>query len=162
MEERKTIFDYLAQVFCMFGIMVTILCIFCLCFGADAKGISTMFALGAEGLTIATLGQYMLVAIVITAVRVVFFTDCIIQNRSLAFRTAGMMISVVVVIVISVWVWDWFPVTMWEPWVMFGLCFGICVLISTLIVAWKEKIENDRMEEALERLKKEGEENSGN
>lgn len=161
MEERKTIFDYLAQTFCMFGVMVVMLCGFCLLFGADAQNISSMFGLGREGLAISTLGQYMIVAMIVTAARVLFFTDYVIQNKSLAFRTAGMMGTMIGVIILCIFAWDWFPVDMWQPWVMFIMCFVICATVSILVVAWKEKIENRRMEEALERLKKEGAEDDG-
>ena len=44
---------------------------------------------------------------------------------------------------------------MWQPWVMFLLCFGVCFTISTVLSVAKEKAETRKMEEALERLKQE-------
>lgn len=156
MEERRNIFDYLTQIFCTFGITVVLLTILCQLFGEDAKQISGMFALGSEGIAVSTLGQYFMVAVLTTGARIFFFTDYVIKNKTLAFRMAGMMGTEIAIIVVFVCMFDWFPVNDWLPWVMFVLCFLGCAVVSTLIVAWKEKLENKSMEEALERLKKEG------
>lgn len=45
MEERKTIFDYLGEVFLIYGIMTVIMNIFCVWIGEEAKELSSMFSL---------------------------------------------------------------------------------------------------------------------
>lgn len=70
-----------------------------------------------------------------------------------------MLLAKVAMIILFVVVFDWFPVDMWEPWVMFSLSFGLCFCISVGITVLKEKLENQKMEAALERVKKEGEQN---
>lgn len=156
MEEKKTWFDYLGQVFGLFGLLVTLMCVFCLLFGEAAQGISSMFVLGAEGISIATLGQYLLVSALNVAVRAFFFSDFLIQDKPLAFRTAGMVGTNILIVVCFIFVFGWFPVNMWKPWVMFLFCFCFCFAASTLIVAWKERVENRRMEAALRQLKENG------
>ena len=52
MEKRRTLFDYLGQVFMLFGWIIFILNIFCRIFGESARGYSTMFVLGNEGLSV--------------------------------------------------------------------------------------------------------------
>ena len=158
MKAHKTIFDHIGSVLITFGFSMIIMMIFCRLFGEEAGEISTMFQFGNEGIALETMFQYLVVACIIEILRSFFFSDRVIRNLSLTFRTAGMLISVIGVIAVVVVVCGWFPVDMWLPWVMFLISFGICFLVGLLIGNWKEKLENRKMEEGLERLKKELEE----
>ncbi|MCM1496083.1 MAG: hypothetical protein NC089_09845 [Bacteroides sp.] len=158
MEEKKTIFDYIGQVFLIFGITIGILNIFCLLFGDSAKEISTLFSLGSQGLSILTTFQFFLVSACIVIVKFIFFTDCCIKKMSIAMRTVCMITVVLIIIAVFVWVCGWFPVNMWKPWLMFFLCFGISFGISMAVTMVKERLENRKMEEALHRLKQETQE----
>lgn len=153
MEEKKTIFDYLGQVFCVFGIAMTIMAVFCLLFGEESKEISTMFALGNKGLPVETMGQFLGVTAFIVGLRFLFFTDVLIKTMSIFMRTLLMLISVVAVIGVFVYCFGWFPVDMWQAWLMFLVCFGISFAVSLLVMSWKEKLENRKMEEGLKKLK---------
>lgn len=153
MEERKTIFDYVGQVFMIFGITVVILNIFCLLFGASAREYSTMFSLGNEGLSVSTMAQYLLISAITVGLRYIFFTDALIKNMSVLARTVWMVLLVLLFVAGFILLFDWFPADMWQPWVMFFVCFGICFGISTIVTALKEKEENRRMQEALRKLK---------
>ena len=62
---------------------------------------------------------------------------------------------VIIVVGIFATIFKWFPVTMPLPWIMFFVCFFVCTVISIIITMFKEKSENKKMEDALERLKKE-------
>lgn len=155
MKKIKTIFDFLGQVFFMFGITVAILLVLCTLFGAGAKEVSTMFSLGNEGLSIVTLLQYLAISVLITGVRFLFFNDKFLKNASITMRTSGMLLSIVLVMVCFIFYFEWFPVKMWQPWILFLLCFGVCFLISTGVAYMKERMENKSMEEALKRLKEE-------
>lgn len=153
MEERKTVFDYLGQIFMIYGITITVLNIFCLLFGESAKELSTMFSLGSNGLRVSTMAQFLGVSVIVVVLRFVFFTDVVIKNMSVAVRTICMVILVLLTISIFILIFDWFPVHMWQPWAMFFLCFGICFIISMAVTVVKEKAENRKMEEALKRIK---------
>lgn len=157
MEERKNIFDYVGQVFQVFGFTISVLSLFCLWFGEDANVYSTMFALGKRGLSVATLLQFFAVSVCITALRFFFFTDVILKKMSVVWRTTGMFASILLVMAGFVVVCDWFPTDMWEPWMMFFLCFAVSAGVSTAVTILRERMENRRMEEALERLKHEEE-----
>ena len=157
MEERKTIFDYVGQVFVIFGCTIAALNIFCVWIGEDAREFSTMFSRGSEGLSTATVMQFFLVAVAITLIRFVFFTDVLIKNMSVAGRTFGMITMVLVVMISGIFCWDWFPVNLWEPWLMFALCFGLGFCVSMLVTILKERMQNRKMEEALKRLKEQEE-----
>lgn len=68
-----------------------------------------------------------------------------------------MFASILLVMAGFVVVCDWFPTDMWEPWMMFFLCFAVSAGVSTAVTILRERMENRRMEEALERLKHEEE-----
>ena len=154
MEKKCSIFDLLGQMIFTFGITVICLSVFVIVFGADAKGMSTIFALGNEGLAVATLGQFLLMSAIITVLRFVFFTDFIIKSWSLLVRTLCMFVSVVIVIGVFAAGFGWFPVNEVKSWIMFFLCFFVCCSISVTLSVWKEKKENEKMQIALERMKK--------
>lgn len=159
MEDRKTIFDYIGQVFLIFGITIGILNIFCLLVGDSAKEISTIFSLGGEGLSVRTVFQFFLVSVCIAIAKFIFFTDTWIKRMSTPLRAVCMVSTILIVIVLFIRICGWFPVNMWRPWLMFFLCFGISFGISMGVSVVKERMENRKMEEALARLKEEVGEN---
>lgn len=155
MEKEKTIFDYISQVFVIFGATVLILNMFCLLFGKDAKEVSALFSLGNQGLSVATMLQFLAMSVFITVWRFLFFTDKVIKNLSLSLRTAGMFTAVVLTIIVFVLLFGWFPLDDWKAWLGFGVSFVISVGISLGLSTLKEKTEEEKMARALERLKEE-------
>lgn len=153
MEEKKTIFDYLAQVLMIFGFAMLTLNIFCIAFGESAKDISTMFALGNQGIPAEIAFQFLFLSAGVTGLRFVFFTDTLIRQMPLWLRTVCMLTSVIVIIAIFIIAFHWFPVNMWQPWAMFFLCFAVSFVCSWLVMIIREKHENRRMEKALQKLK---------
>lgn len=150
MNRKNTIFDFFNHVFLIFGITVACLIVFVSLFGEDAKGVSTIFQLGDGGIAIATLLQYFLMSIIITALRVVFFTDTFIKNASIAVRTVAMFVVIIISIAIFAAVFGWFPIHMWEAWLAFFVCFAVCATISIVISSIKEKNDNRKLQDALE------------
>lgn len=153
MEERKTVFDYLAQVLMIFGFTLIILNLFCYLFGEDAKAYSTMFALGKEGIKTNTMMQYLLASAFTVLFRFLFFTDIVIKNWRVVTRTTCMIVSEILMIAVFVLVFGWFPVDMWQSWVLFLVCFGLCFAASVTVTITKERVENRKMEAALKKLK---------
>ncbi len=150
MNKKNTILDFFSHVLIIFGITVTCLIVFVTLFGEDAKGVSTIFQLGNKGIAIATLLQYLLLAVIITALRVLFFTDTFIKNASIAVRTIAMFVSIVFSIAVFAAVFGWFPVHMWQAWIAFLVCFALCAAISIVISTIKEKSDNEKLQTALE------------
>lgn len=157
MEEKKTLFAYLAQVFVIFGFSILVLNIFCLMFGNSAQEISTMFALGSRGIPAGICFQFLCISVLVVAARFVFFTDTLIRNMPIWLRTICMLATVIVVIVAFTITFRWFPADMWQSWAMFLLCFGISFLSSCFVMAIKEKMENRKMANALQKLKEQEE-----
>ena len=153
MEKRKTIFDYAGQVFIIFGFSIAVLNLLCILVGEHAQDVSGIYSMGKEGLSTATMVQFFGVSICITGLRFLFFTDKIISRMSITVRTVCMLLSIIVLIVLCVLMFGWFPVDMWQPWTGFFVTFGLCFLGSMTITHLKEKTENRKMEEALQRLK---------
>ena len=55
MEENKTIFNYLGEIFAMFGIIVLMFVILGYLMDEEMREYSSLFALGKEGLSMSTL-----------------------------------------------------------------------------------------------------------
>lgn len=153
MEEKKTVFDYLGEVLTIFGFTMLTINIFCVVFGESAQEFSAMFALGNKGIPVTIAFQFFCVSVLIVGIRFVFFTDTLLKNMPIWLRTLCMLTSLILLIAAFVIAFGWFPVTMWKPWVMFVICFGLSFLGSYAVMLIKERVENKRMEEALQRLK---------
>ena len=153
MEEQRTIFDHLGQVMITFGFSVLVMNALCLLVGEEAQEVSTLYSMGKDGLSVATMMQFLGVSCCITVLRFLFFTDRIIKRMSITMRTVCMLIAIVIVIALCTVLFGWFPTGMWESWAAFFLTFFLCFVGSLLLMHLKEKAENRKMEEALRRIK---------
>uniref|UniRef100_UPI004056D24F hypothetical protein n=1 Tax=Acetatifactor sp. TaxID=1872090 RepID=UPI004056D24F len=154
MKKKDTVFDYLIQIFMIYGVTILCMCLLTIMFGEKAKEVSTIFSMGAAGIGIETLMQFFFLSVMIATLRFVLFTDGLIKRIPLVVRVMLMFACVIALIVFMVIWFGWFPVNMWKAWVGFFACFIVCAVISTLISYVKEKQENKKMEEALNNLKK--------
>lgn len=154
MDENNGIFDYLTRVLVVFGFSMLVMNIFCVIFGDSAQGLSSMFAMGSQGLPVETAFQYLGISALIVGIRALFFTDRLIKNMAIPLRTVCMLGSVVLIAVLFIIRFQWFPADMWQAWAMFFLCFIVCFIGSYLVMLLKEKTENRKLNEALSKLKK--------
>lgn len=155
MEDKKNIFDFAGMVLIIFGFSMMFMMVFTVICGEDARGFSTMFALGKQGVPVAVMAQFLFMAVLIVLARWVFFTDFLIKKSSMTIRTIGMLLTVLLISAGFIIAFGWFPVNMWKPWFLFFIDFGISTGISLIVVSLKEKIENKKMEEGLKRLREE-------
>ncbi len=155
MKRCETVFDYLKQIFGIYGVTVLGLHFFCLIFGENVKEFSTLFALGNQGLSTVTMQQFFLLSTIIATLRFILFSDGLIRKVPISIRTITMFSLVFLCMIFFIYWFGWFPIDMWQPWVIFFVCFGISAGISTMLTTWKERLENKAMEEALQRLKQE-------
>ena len=154
MKQIKNVFDFIGQIFLIYGFVVIFMIVFCVLFGEDAKSISTMFAVGNQGLTVETLTLYLFLTVIITTLKCLLFTDGIIKGMPLVMRVILMFAGVIFSVVIFIIAFGWFPVDNWMAWGMFFLCFFICAIVSTAVSLVKEKVENKKLDDALQRLKR--------
>ncbi len=155
MIKKNTIFDFLTHTMVIWGISVLSLCLFCFLFGESAREMSSIFELGNVGVPLKTLVQFLMLSVVITALRWIFFTDVLIKQLSTILRSIFMFSGVIISVGIAAAVFKWFPVNQLMPWIMFLLSFLICTVISIGVSMLKEKSENRKLEDALERMKSE-------
>lgn len=153
MKNNETVFDYVGQIFMVFGFSIICLNVFCILFGESARDYSTIFSLGSAGLSLTTMLQFLLTAAIITTLKFIFFTQGLIQKAPIWFRTVCMLTLILLTMSIFAILFGWFPVNMWQPWVMFFACFALSAGISTVIATLKENLENKKLEEALTLLK---------
>ena len=155
MIKKNSIFDYAVHTMVIWGISILSICLFCALFGESAKEMSTLFRLGNRGISLETLMQFLVLAIVITGLRWVFFTDTLFKKLTVLFRSIWMLTGVIVSVGVFAAIWRWFPVNQVLPWIMFIVCFLVCACISVVVSMLKERSDNRRMQDALERLKSE-------
>lgn len=156
MEKKYTAFDYLSQTFIIYGVTILLLNFFALIFGEKASGVSSIFRLGAQGISVQTSLQFLLVVAVIIFLRFIFFSDSIFKGKvPLTARIILMFVCAMAVTVLSILLFGWFPADNFTAWVMFIICFAVSCTVSTIITDIKERQENKALEEALRKVKEE-------
>ena len=150
---RKVILEFFEESAKVFGFTILCMAFFTVAFGEEAKAFSSIFSLGKEGLAVSTVFQFGLTSLCITALRRLFFTDVLIKNMSLIRRTISLFLSVLIFIIGCIFLFGWFPAADAKTWGLFLICFTACAVGSTVLLGIKEKDENKRMEEELQRLK---------
>ena len=138
----------------IFGIMIMIMNVLCFIFGESAKGISQLFIFGNKGLSTSIMLQFFCIALISVILDYIFLTDKLIKNMSLLLRIICMMSFFLMIIISFIILFEWFPINMWEPWLLFGISFGISFLIGCVVNVRKERLENEKMARALEELKR--------
>lgn len=153
MERDKTIFDFLGNVFCIYGITIALLIVFALLFGESAKEISSLFGFGNKGIRLEIMAEFLLTSFLVTCTQYLFFSEKLFRNMSGHRRAVCMLFSILIITSLAIWKFGWFPVDMWEPWICFFLSFFVSAGVSIGVVYLKTKAENRRLAEGLERMK---------
>ena len=154
MEDRKTIFNYISQMFSIYGVMIVIFVVINLIIGDNAGSVSTLFSLGKTGLSTATLLELFLLTLIVTAAQSIFLTDVVIKNMALIVRNILFFATILVAITVFASVFGWFPLTDPTAWIGFIVSFAVCAAVSAFLMRLEENAENKKMQEALNRLKK--------
>ena len=154
MDDNKNIFDYIKQLFTSFGIVVLLFIAINIIIGNEAGSVSSLFALGAKGLSTATLLQLLFLVLIITAAQNIFLSDLVIKNMALVVRNILFFATIMAAITIFAVVFGWFPLNNVAAWIGFIVSFAFCSVISSVIMRLEENAENKKMQDALNRLKK--------
>ena len=153
MEDNKTLFDYISRVFAVFGVVILIHILIGSLVGQDAGEVSTLFSLGSEGLAMSTILQLFALSVIVIVLQSLLLTDKFIKNMSIVVRIILMFVSVTCAIVAFVLAFKWFPVNDVKAWIGFFVSFAVCSLAGVIFTRLKEKAENKKMDEALEKYK---------
>ena len=151
MEEKKTVFYYIRQIFATYGFIVLAFCLMSIVVGEKTKGYAALFSLGNEGMAISILLELLLLAVIITLAQVAFLTDTWIRNMAMVTRNIFFFVSVFIVIVLMIVAFHWFPVKDMMAWLGFIISYVISMFVSALVTRLKEKTENAKMQEALDK-----------
>ena len=154
MEDKKTIFNYISQLFAIYGIVIAIFVAINLIVGNEAGSVSTLFALGSNGLSTKTLIELFVLVVIVTIDDNVFHTGLLIKNMSLIVRNILFFAVILVTIIVFAVVFGWFPLDNVLSWIGFIVSFSICAVFSAILMRLEENAENKKMQEALNRLKK--------
>ena len=151
MEEKKTIFNYISQAFATYGIIVLVFVVFNILLGDVAGDYSALFALGKDGMSIPVLLELLLLAIMITFAQVLFLTDKWIENMSMVIRYVLFFGTVMIVMIVMIIVFNWFPIGDMYAWGGFVISYTVSMITSALLTRLKERTENSKMQEALDK-----------
>lgn len=160
MERSKTIFNYIGQLFATYGIIVTIFIAFTYLIGDNAKNMSSLYRLGSQGLSLATLIQLLALACIITFAQILLLTDHWIKSMYMVLRNIIFFVTICVAIGGFAVIFEWFPVSNIMAWVAFVISYIVCTGISVFISKLRENAENKKMEQALDKLKKQNKKGS--
>ncbi|MBO4460440.1 MAG: DUF3021 family protein [Clostridiales bacterium] len=153
MEDNKTVFNYLGELFSTYGIILLIFVVLNYLLGDIANGYSSFFELGKGGLTTATMLQLFLLSVIICIARNLFLTDRWIKKLRIVIRNTLFFVTITISIIIFVLLFGWFPANDITAWIGFILSFAICSVAGVLLSKLREQTENKKMEKALERFK---------
>ena len=155
--EHKIAFKsgFINQVLIIFSTGILFLTIVGGLIGDSAKRSSTMFSLGNEGLSFSVILQFLVVAVLITALKEIIYSDKILKNLMALWRTVIFLFSIIVIIIGFIIVFGWFPVNNAEGWIGFFVSFGVCFVISTVVMVIRTKWESRKYEESFEKYKRE-------
>jgi|GEM_PF-930433 len=162
MERRKTLLDYMGHVLIIYGFTMVCMLFFALLFGESAKEYSSFLALGKKGVTTEVMIQFLFLAIIIEALQASLGNEHILKFIPAKLKSICMVLFVFITVVLFIMIFQWFPIGMWQPWAMFILCFVICFGMSAYLSIIKTKMENQKLSEGLERLKKQWKEEEKN
>ena len=151
MEDNKTIFNYIGQVFTTFGIMILIFVALAAVVGEKVEGFGSLFELGEKGLALGTILQLLALSVIITVCQAILFTDKLIKSLSIVARNVAFYVAITVVIAAFVVIFNWFPINDFLAWIGFIISFAICSAIGVFISRMKEKAEDRKMNKALEK-----------
>ena len=151
MEEKKTVFYYVRQAFATYGVIVLVFAIMSIVIGERTKDYAALFSMGNAGMSMPILMELLLLAVIITLAQVVFLTDTWIMNMSMMIRNVLFFVSVLIVIVFMIVAFNWFPTRDMTAWLGFIISYALSMIISALITILKERAENTKIQEALDK-----------
>ena len=148
MEDKKTIFNYISQLFAIYGIVIAIFVAINLIIGNEAGSVSTLFTLGSTGLSTKTLIELFVLVVIVTIDDNVFHTDLLIKNMSLIVRNILFFAVILVTIIVFAVVFGWFPLDNVLSWIGFIVSFSVCAVFSAILMRLEDGTDRERYYEA--------------
>lgn len=160
MERKITVAQFAISTLVAFTVMILFLTLIGPLVGGDAKEISTLFSLGSQGISYATIRQTLVMALYASIVQVVFLSNWIVKKMMLLWRTILVFFFILTGIgALSVW-FRWLPLNNTVAWVAYLFSFAGACSLSTLLMVVKTRRESAQVEKKLEEYKKRRQEKS--
>ncbi|MDF2952043.1 MAG: hypothetical protein K0S18_1626 [Anaerocolumna sp.] len=153
MKDHLSKFNFLTEVLTIFSVTILFISIVGFICGEDAKQYSSLFQLGGEGIANKTVFQLLASSFIIAALKVFFFSDMVLKNKLVLWRTIWMLCAVVVVIICFVLIFKWFPINNLPAWIGFFLSFVGFFTVSTILMILKTKLEGKKYDRLLQEYK---------
>ena len=153
---KKHILGYIKAVLFNLGLSSLATVILIMLFGDEIKGISTIGALGSEGIPVRLYLQLLFLCLIVNGLSRLFLSSLVIKNMKPSLRiilAAGCAFPIVLG---SAILFGWIPVH--ETGGLIGIavaavCFPCCFYFSARRFIRREKAENEQLAKALERYK---------
>ena len=154
MEDSRDVYKFFKELFTLYGIvvvMIMFITVIVTSISDEVAEVSTMFRLGSEGLSMATLVQLLGMTFLISVYRLIFMTDaCNIKMSFIKRMVVFFSLAFITAVVFSI-IFKWFPINSITSWIGFVVCYIVAVYKSTAIT----KRENQKMQEALDKYNRE-------
>ena len=149
--DNKKMITSTAEIFTLSLLFVSL---FNLVLGGEAKElrqVSELFSLCGEGISFAALGELLVLSVIISALRSLwfsdrFFSDRFFKNMLMLNRITLMLVSVFFAAGICSVLFGWFPPSMWQAWLGFVLSFGIGTAVSFAVMFLRTRAESRKYE----------------
>lgn len=115
----------------------------------ELRQISQLFSLCGEGISFLALGELLLLSLIISLARYVWFSERFFKNMLMVNRITFMLTSVFVVSGVCSVSFGWFPPSMWQAWLGFVLSFGIGTAVSFTIMYIRTRSESRKYQRNL-------------
>lgn len=133
---RQTFFSRLCMNFTMSMIAISILGSL---IGDMGKNISALFLLGTQGLTFVSMGEIMLLSMMITCFDQFLFHSTYMQKHRFLIKIVWMFLLSGITTALFILGFQWFPSDVIEAWFGFVICFLICFVMTVGILYGKTK-----------------------
>lgn len=138
-----------AEIFTLSLLFVSIFNIILSSESDNMRKLSVLFALCGEGLSFTALGELLVLSVIISALRSIWFSPRFFKNLLMLNRVTFMLVSVFLTSGICSVLFGWFPPSMWQAWLGFVLSFGIGTAVSFAVMFIRTRAESRKYQRNL-------------
>ncbi len=153
---KKFLSDYITNVLRNLGLAALALSAFVSLFGEQAKDITPLAALGSAGITVRVMLQMLLANLIAVALARLFLSETVIKDMKPGLRVILATGSAFLTVLVCILAFGWIPLHEKggiAGFICFVCCFLICFVSRAVLFLRREKQENQRLADALDRYK---------
>jgi len=149
---KKTIIQFIESLLKIFAVIILIFTISTTLLGVEVSKFSNLFLLGNDGLAIKTIFQFFVFAFLICFSRFLFQTDMIFKNAGLILRHIFFFLSTILIFIVLAQIFSWIPNKPFY-WLLVLASYSVCTIISIFVTNLFAKKENEKLNDALAKMK---------